>query len=65
MKETTHDHARRRKALRKGREKGCSLYIPGRQLMEAGIDPAGPTPFYRTWVRKNRRSVIVSFYLEG
>ncbi len=61
-----HDPAARRQALRKGRERGCSIYIAGEQLAEAGIDPSGPVPFYRVWPdRKSKRGrFIVTLYPE-
>lgn len=44
-----HDPAARRKAQRRGRERGCWVYIPAESLQRAGIDPKGPEPFYRVW----------------
>lgn len=43
------DTAARKHAQRKGRERGCWVYIPAEQLEEAGIDPHGPPPDYRVW----------------
>jgi hypothetical protein len=57
----SHDHAARRKAARKQREKGCSVYIDAGALVRAGIDPDGPTPYYRTWAGQ-RGSVLVRLY---
>ena len=48
------DHAARKLAARKGREKGCSVYIDAETLAEAGIDPDGPPPFYRVWAGSKR-----------
>ena len=64
MMQTTHDQARRKKALRKGRERGCSVYIAAEQLQEAGIDPNGPAPWYRIWVGKGRPRFVVNLYTE-
>lgn len=63
----SYDTARRRKATRGGRDKGCRVYIPQEELERAGIDPNDPPPFYR--VRGFRRSrngctAIVSLYRE-
>lgn len=60
-----HDPAARRRATRGGRRKGCYVYIPAEQLAEAGIDPNGPAPYYRTWVGGNRPRVIVNLYEEA
>lgn len=59
-----HDPARRRHALRKGREKGCSIYISAEELRRAGVDPNGPAPWYRVWPG-NRGGVTVQLYREG
>lgn len=58
-----HDPMMRRRAIRKQREKGCSIYIPREDLVAAGFDPDGPAPFYRTWGYR-RGSVIVRLYQE-
>ena len=60
----THDQAKRRKAQRKGREKGCSLYISAEQLVEAGLSPSDPPPFYRVWVQPGRPRFVVNLYRE-
>lgn len=56
-----HDPAQRRRATRAGRQRGCSIYVPADELTKAGIDPAGPVPFYRTWAGP-RGSLVVRFY---
>lgn len=58
------DIASRRRAVRKGRERGCSLYIPAEQLERAGIDPHGPPPFYRSWDGR-KGTVLIQFYKEA
>jgi hypothetical protein len=58
-----HDHAARRRSLRRGRERGCWLYVPAEQLVKAGIDPAEPPPAYRTWPT-SRGGVMVRLYRE-
>lgn len=55
------DLARRRRALRKGREAGCSVYIPGELLEKAGYTKADPAPYYRVWGGKRGRFVIVLY----
>lgn len=52
------DHAERRRGLRKQRERGCSIYIPGDQLEAAGYAPTEPPPFYRTWANPHGRILI-------
>lgn len=59
-----YDAAMRRRAIRKQREKGCSVYIPAEVLIAAGIDPDGPVPWYRTWPAPGRPRVIVNLYRE-
>ena len=44
-----YDKGERRKSHRKGRERGCWVYIPAEELQEAGVDPYGTAPFYRVW----------------
>lgn len=46
---TRYDSGLRRQTQRRGRERGCWLYLPAEELVAAGIDPYGPAPFYRTW----------------
>jgi len=58
-----HDQGARRRAARKQRERGCHLYIPAEQLVEAGIDPAGPAPWFKTWPGR-KRTIIVQLYTE-
>lgn len=53
----------RRQALRKERERGCSIYIPLEQLVKTGIDLDGPAPFYRVWGAARGR-VVVQLYKE-
>jgi len=58
-----YDSARRRRSVRKGRERGCWVYVPGEELEKASIPPADPPPYYRLWPRK-RATVLVQFYRE-
>ena len=57
-----YDQAYRRRSQRRGRERGCWVYIPAEELVEAGLNPADPPPWYRVWTRK--RTVLVQLYLE-
>lgn len=61
-----HDHAERRQSLRKGRERGCSIYIPEEVLRALGIEPDDPPPFYRTWPgpKRTNPTVLVQLYRE-
>jgi hypothetical protein len=56
-----HDAARRRNASRKGRERGCSLYLSAEELGGAGIGPYGPAPQYKVWPGR-KRTVLVQLY---
>jgi hypothetical protein len=59
-----YDTAERRAAVRKGRERGCWVYVPMVELEAAGFDPYGPPPRYRTWGRP-RGTVLVRLYREA
>lgn len=59
----SYDHARRRRTQRKGREQGCTLYIPAEELEKAGFVPGGDLPWYRVWGSK--RGVVIRLYREG
>lgn len=56
-----YDRALRRRSLRRGRERGCSVYIAAEELAKAGIDPNGEAPWYRVWAG-SRGGVTVQFY---
>lgn len=56
-----HDPMARRKTRRSGRERGAWLYVPAEALQRAGVDPAGPEPYYRVWAGKGG-SVVVRLY---
>lgn len=58
-----HDPAARRRAQRRGRERGCWVYISAGQLQEAGVPLTEAPPFYRTWPGRGGR-VIVNLYKE-
>ena len=61
--QTSHDHARRRKTVRRGRERGCWLYVPAEQLVETGFQLSEPPPYYKTWPGR-KRTILVQFYTE-
>lgn len=60
----SYDPARRRQSARRGREKGCHIYIAADELERAGYDPEGPPPFYRVW-GSSRGGLFVRLYKEG
>lgn len=60
---TVYDQARRRRAQRRGREKGCWVYIPAEELEKAGRPVDGPAPFYRLWTSSKGR-LLVQLYRE-
>jgi hypothetical protein len=53
-----YDQGMRRQSIRKGREKGCSVYIPAEELLRAGLDPDGPAPSYRVWGLARGRTIV-------
>lgn len=61
---TKYDYALRRRSVRRGRERGCWVYIPAEELKQTGIDPHAAPPFYGLWGRP-RGSVLVRLYKEG
>lgn len=63
VKPGRHDAAARRRSSRKGRERGCSLYVSGDELAGAGIDLDGPPPAYRIWPGR-KGTLIVQLYAE-
>ena len=56
-----HDHAARRRAQRRGRERGCWVYIPAEQLALAEFPPDAPPPWYRVWGGRRGRFVVVVY----
>lgn len=65
MPRGAHDEGARRKALRKGRESGCSIYIPGELLERIGFadSPRDRPIYYRTWAGR-KGTVLVQLYTE-
>jgi len=67
MSNQSYDSAARKKSVRRGRERGCWVYIAADDLVSAGFDPHGPEPFYRVWAHarsRNAGAAIVSLYRE-
>jgi hypothetical protein len=58
-----YDHAERRRAQRRGRQKGCSVYIPAEELQKAGFAPDEPPPYFRVW-GSARGGVFLRLYRE-
>lgn len=58
-----HDQGARRRSVRKGRETGCWVYIPGEQLERAGFaaERDAPPPWYRSWDGR-KGTVLVQLY---
>ena len=54
------DQGEWKQALRKQRERGCSIYISAEQLAAMGIDPHGPAPQYRVWGSQDRPRAVIS-----
>lgn len=59
-----YDSGARRRSKRKGRERGCWVYIPAEELAKAGHDPQAAPPLYRTWGTKSG-GVLVRLYHES
>jgi hypothetical protein len=61
IKAGRHDAAALRHSKRAGRERGCWVYVPAEQLVEAGLNPYDPAPDYRVWSGK-KRTLLVQLY---
>lgn len=59
-----YDPAARRRGVRRGRERGCWVYVPAEVLEELGVDPRGPAPLYRVWAG-SRGGLFLRFYREA
>jgi len=59
----TYDSVRRRRATRKQRERGATIYVPQEELRKAGWPDDAPPPFYRVWGTPGR-GLIVRLYME-
>lgn len=58
---TKYDAMARRQSQRRGRERGCWVYVPAEELQKAGIGPDDDPPLYRTWGTA-RGGVFVRLY---
>jgi hypothetical protein len=58
------DDARRRKGVRRGRERGCWLYVSEQQLAQAGWTRDDPPPYAQVWVDPHRPRLMVNLYRE-
>ena len=58
-----HDPGVRKRALRKGRERGCSVYLAAEQLQAAGV-PLDRPLYYRVWEAPGRPRFIINLYTE-
>lgn len=58
------DDAARRKGVRRGRERGCWLYVSEAQLLELGWTRDDPPPFVKWWVDPKRPRLIGNLYRE-
>jgi len=56
-----HDPAARRRAQRRGREKGCWVYITASSLGRAGWTSTDPVPWYRIWGGSRGRYVVTLY----
>jgi hypothetical protein len=63
--ERNYDSAERRHSLRKGGERGASIYIPGAELQKTGYDPYGDPPYYRVWGASRGRIVVQLYKSRG
>lgn len=60
-----YDPAVARRGVRRGRERGCWVYIPRDELEAAGIPIDAPPPWYKTTGAHSRKSshrVFVNLY---
>jgi hypothetical protein len=58
-----HDAQARRKSQRRGRERGCWVYISADSLAAGGFTSDDPPPWYRIWGGPRAR-YIVTLYRE-
>jgi hypothetical protein len=55
------DLAHEHRSVRRGRERGCWVYIPAVVLREQGVDTTKPPPSYRIWPGR-KKTVLVQLY---
>jgi hypothetical protein len=56
-----YDPAARRRGVRRGRERGCWLYVPAEEVSKALGEVPDTPPFYRVWGLKGA-TVMVKLY---
>lgn len=56
-----YDSGARRRTVRKGRERGCWVYVPAEELVKAGYTPDEAPPFCRVWGTRSG-GVLVRLY---
>lgn len=61
LQPSRYDREERRQSIRKGRERGCWVYIAAEELVRAGISVFDPPPDYRVWGGR-RGGVLVRLY---
>ena len=61
---SVYDPAQRRRGVRRGRERGCWVYVPAEELAKTRAAAAATVPYYRTAGRKGGSTVVVTFYAE-
>lgn len=54
------DRGEWKRSQRRGRERGCWVYIAAEQLAEMGIDPQALPPVYRVWGSTDRPRAVIS-----
>ena len=59
-----YDPMARRASVRKGRERGCWVYIPREELDKTRLASVDAPPFYRTVGRKDGATVVVLLFPE-
>jgi hypothetical protein len=56
-----HDPGARRKTQRRGRERGCWVYIAADHLAAAGYTADEPPPYYRVWGGPRARFIVTLY----
>jgi hypothetical protein len=56
-----HDAAARRKAQRRGRERGCWVYISAEQLARGDLASDAFVPWYRIWGGPRGRYIVTLY----
>lgn len=58
-----NDPAGRHRGVRRGRERGCWVYVPAEQMRAAGVnvERGQPPPDYRVWAGR-KRTTLIQFY---